>query len=30
MLPLSGSGGYDVLATVEGMISRNKSGKALT
>ena len=28
MLLLSGSGGYGFLATVEGMISRNKSGKA--
>ena len=28
MLLLSGSGGYGFLATVDGMISRNKSGKA--
>ena len=28
MLLLSGSSGYGFLATVEGMISRNKSGKA--
>ena len=28
MLLLSGSGGYGFLATVEGMVSRNKSGKA--